>query len=152
MKKIKENAESHAQVRAITRSTECIAEGKCLKLVKMWTKTAPGPSLKASTWSLSILELNSTWLLELALPTTMPISDFWSFCNFHNSAFDNPWPCCWSSFSRREESANSRTGVASSGTSSVKYSHKRTKHEEGLCKPINEYVILIIFKMLSHYE
>ena len=36
------------QLRAITISTECIAGGKCLKLVNKLTITAPGPSLKTS--------------------------------------------------------------------------------------------------------
>uniref|UniRef100_A0A0A9DZ32 Sut2 n=1 Tax=Arundo donax TaxID=35708 RepID=A0A0A9DZ32_ARUDO len=55
----------------MTISTECIPGGRCLMLVKMLTKTAPGPSLKTSPLSLFMLEFTSVKSSAVELGETL---------------------------------------------------------------------------------
>lgn len=115
------NSKPHTQVRAMTRSTECIPGGRCLMLVKMLTKTAVGPSSRASICPLSLPCPKSTEASVLALSSIILILELWPLSNFsHLACNDRCWYCS-GSFNRGEESDKCCAGFGSSGISLAKY-------------------------------
>lgn len=125
--------ELHTQVRAITRSTEYIPGGKCLKLVKSFTKTAPGPSLNASISSFFALRSKFDGSLELALSAIKSTDNFSPFSSFGEFVGDPLWPCCCLSFSRGAPSENCCIGFASRGTSLAKYRVTNVQNIRKIC-------------------
>jgi hypothetical protein len=123
----------HTHVRAITISTEFIPGGRCLMLVKMLTRTAPGPSLKASSLSLFELEFMSLGSSALLAETLFPSA--WPFGRLPLLGSCDAPPSSLEPFSRGAESETPcASSLGSRGISSAKYSVTDIQNKRNTCR------------------